>query len=71
MFPPDPPPKTFTLAADLGRPLPDRDCVVTIVEQWESVDALKAHFATPHMAAYKERTKTMVAGVQLQVVEPV
>jgi quinol monooxygenase YgiN len=25
---------------------------IRIFEQWRSVDALKAHFATPHMAAF-------------------
>ena len=27
---------------------------IRIIERWESVDALKAHFATPHMAAFQQ-----------------
>ena len=48
-----------------------RENVVTVVEAWESLDAVKAHLATPHMAAYKEEVKDIVQGVQLMVLEPV
>ena len=44
---------------------------VTVVEQWESLDALRAHLAAPHMAAYREKTKGMSLGVTLQVLQPV
>ena len=47
-----------------------RPNVVTIVEQWESLDALNAHLAAPHMAEYRGRVKDLVAGVSLQVLEP-
>ena len=43
---------------------------VMIVEKWESVAALKAHLAAPHMAAYRERVKPYVAQVNLQVLQP-
>lgn len=32
-----------------------------VVEKWESLDALKAHAAAPHMAAYGQKTKDLVA----------
>ena len=32
-----------------------------VVEKWTSVDALKAHAAAPHMAAYAANTKDMLA----------
>ncbi len=32
-----------------------------VIEKWESAEALKAHAAAPHMAAYAARTKDMVA----------
>jgi|TARA_B100000315_G_scaffold224353_1_gene229821 quinol monooxygenase YgiN len=32
-----------------------------VVEKWESLDALKAHAASPHMAAYGAKTKDMIA----------
>jgi quinol monooxygenase YgiN len=50
--------------------VPVREDVVTILEKWEGVDALKAHLAAPHMAEYRDRVKNLVAGVRLQVVEP-
>jgi quinol monooxygenase YgiN len=41
--------------------------VVTIIEKWESLDALRAHIAAPHMATYREKVKDLVAGVSLKV----
>ena len=32
-----------------------------VVEKWASVDALKAHLASPHMADYAQKTKPMLA----------
>ena len=32
-----------------------------VVEKWESMDALKAHAAAPHMAAYAAKTKEHIA----------
>ena len=42
-----------------------------VVEKWESLDALKAHAAAPHMAAYAARTKDMVASRVIHVLSPV
>ncbi len=42
---------------------------VTVIEKWESVDALHAHLAAPHMAVYKEKVKDMVVSVSLKVLE--
>ena len=50
--------------------IPLRDTVVTIVEKWESLEALQAHIGAPHMAAYRERVKDFVVRVSLQVLEP-
>ena len=47
-----------------------RPDVVVIVEKWESVAHLKAHFAAPHMAEYRLKVKEVVAGVTLQMLEP-
>ncbi len=38
-----------------------------VVEQWASMEALKVHGATPHMAAYREKTKELVAGRKVHV----
>ena len=36
--------------------------LVTLIETWESLEALRNHLATPHMAAYFEKRKEMVEG---------
>ncbi len=32
-----------------------------VIEKWDSIDALKAHAAAPHMAAYRAKTKDLIA----------
>ena len=49
---------------------PVRDNVVTVVEKWESLDALMAHLSAPHMLEYRKRVGGLVVGVELQVLEP-
>jgi len=49
---------------------PPRENVVTIVEKWESVEALRAHLQAPHMLAYRPKVKDFVVGVKLHVLEP-
>jgi quinol monooxygenase YgiN len=38
-----------------------------VVEKWESLDALKAHAAAPHMAAYAAKTKDMIASRAIHI----
>jgi quinol monooxygenase YgiN len=38
-----------------------------VVEKWETAEALRAHSQAPHMAAYSQRTKHLVAGRVLHV----
>ncbi len=47
-----------------------RENSVTIIEAWESLDALHAHLKTPHMAAYREATRGLVKNVVVRVLEP-
>ena len=61
---------TVDLRAELPVPLPFRDNVVVVVEKWESLDALRAHFVAPHMQEYRGRVKDFVVGVQIQLLEP-
>ena len=65
----------YSPAVDVDAGLPPqgemRDNVITIVEAWESLPALHAHLATPHMAAYREQVKDWVDGVDLQVMKTV
>jgi len=42
---------------------------VTIIEKWQSLEALRAHLATPHMLAYKEKVKDLVENVSLKVLQ--
>ena len=54
----------------LAAQAPLRPDVAVIVEKWETLDALKAHLAAPHMAEYRARVKDLVQRVSLQVLQP-
>jgi quinol monooxygenase YgiN len=41
-----------------------------VVEKWESMAALEAHAAAPHMKEYGARTKDMVASRVIHVLSP-
>ena len=41
-----------------------------VVEKWESLDALKAHGASPHMASYAGKTRDMIASRIIHVLSP-
>lgn len=43
--------------------------VVTIIEKWESLEALRDHLVAPHMLAYKEKVKGIVEDVSLKVLQ--
>jgi quinol monooxygenase YgiN len=40
------------------------------IEKWESVDALKAHAAAPHMVAYAGKVNDMIAGRVIHILSP-
>ena len=43
---------------------------VTLIEAWESLEALRNHLATPHMAFFFEKRKGMVAdGSSLKILQ--
>jgi quinol monooxygenase YgiN len=42
-----------------------------VIEKWASMDALKAHAAAPHMAAYGARTKELIASRVIHILSPV
>ncbi len=46
------------------------DDTFVVVEKWESLDALKAHAAAPHMAAYAAKTKDLLASRVIHVLSP-
>lgn len=40
------------------------------IEKWESMEALKAHAAAPHMAAYAGKTKEFIASRVIHILQP-
>ena len=41
-----------------------------VIEKWESMDALKAHAAAPHMAAYGAKTRELIASRVIHILSP-
>ncbi len=60
---------SIDLETDIPVQPPVREDVVVVVEQWDSVDALKVHLETDHMAEYRGRVAQIVQSVILHVVE--
>ncbi|HYL82571.1 MAG TPA: putative quinol monooxygenase [Candidatus Acidoferrum sp.] len=58
------------LKTDIKAQIPLRENTATVVEKWESLQALQTHLLAPHMATYRERVKDIVISVSLQVLEP-
>ncbi len=59
-------------AIDIEAGLPPQtldENVVTIIEKWESPEALRDHLKTPHMLAYREKVKEIVENVLLKVLK--
>lgn len=55
---------------DSGFPVQCLDAnMVTVIEKWQSLDALRAHLATPHMLHYKEQVKSLVKDISLKVLQ--
>jgi len=42
-----------------------------VIEKWESMDALRAHAAAPHMAAYAAKTRELIASRVIHILAPV
>ena len=41
-----------------------------VIEKWESAEALAAHAASPHMAAYAAKVKELIASRAVHVLAP-
>lgn len=41
-----------------------------VIEKWESMAALKAHAAAPHMAAYGAKVRDMIASRVIHILSP-
>ncbi len=49
---------------------PARENVVTVIEKWESVEALEAHLIAPHMLEFRKAVQDLVTGITLQILQP-
>ena len=58
----------LTVDIDSGTPIQfmDKD-VVTLLEEWESMEDVRNHLATPHMGAYFEKEKEFVDEVVVRM----
>lgn len=61
-----------TIDIDSGLEIQDIDpSIVTIVECWDSMAALKQHLAAPHMLKYREAVQDLVKEVRLKILQSV
>ena len=61
---------TIDSDTDIEKQTPKGTNMVTVVEKWESLEALKAHLVAAHMTEYRERVKDLVLGMTLHILEP-
>jgi quinol monooxygenase YgiN len=54
--------------AKLSRQVLDEN-IVTIIEKWESLEALHDHMKAPHMLAYREKVKDLVESSTLKILQ--
>lgn len=43
--------------------------LVTVIEKWESVEALHAHLEAPHMLQFRQDAGEMIEGLTLKILE--
>lgn len=59
-------------AIDVDSGLPPQvldENMVTVLEKWESLEALRDHLVAPHMLAYKGKVKDIVENVSIKVLQ--
>lgn len=59
-------------AVDVNAKLPPQvldENVVTIIEKWENLKALRDHLGAPHMLTYREKVRDIVETVSLKVLQ--
>jgi len=61
---------TIDVQTDIAMQETYNDNVVTIIEAWDDIAALKNHFNEPHMLAYREKVKDLIQKVTIQVLQP-
>ena len=43
---------------------------IVVIEKWQDLEALKAHAAAPHMKAYAEKVKDLLADRKVYILTP-
>ncbi len=61
---------TIDAVTDISAQATAGENVVTVVEKWDSVEALKAHLVAPHMLSYREKVSGLVKSSRILVLEP-
>jgi quinol monooxygenase YgiN len=59
-------------AVDIHAGLPAQildENVVTIIEKWDNIEALRDHLGSAHMLDYREKVKDMVERVDLKILK--
>ena len=56
--------------ASTGTPAKFGEDSFVVIEKWASAVHLKAHAASPHMKAYGEKTRDLLADRKIHVLEP-
>lgn len=61
-----------TIDAETDLPIQEKGGgdVVTIIETWQDLAALKNHFREPHMLAYREKAKDLLKKISIRVLKP-
>ena len=62
----------YSATVDLQTDIPIQETnanVMTVIEKWESLPHLEAHFTAPHMLEYKSNVEGMVEDVSLKILE--
>jgi len=60
---------TVDAQSGIDRQVPYRENTVTIIEQWQDLDCLKAHLTAPHMAEFRTKVQDLNLGATLQILE--
>ena len=58
------------VATDIAVQDPVNENVVTIIERWTDIQALKDHLQTSHMKTYREATKSVIKGLRIRILKP-
>lgn len=56
---------------DVTLPATPHPNTMTLIEKWESVDALKAHLVAEHMTEHRLRVKDMIKSTEIQLLRGV